>query len=81
MRVTAQSAVCEIFEQVQIGTRSTQPYELKDVVFDHVYYGAGSEPNNASSFISRAAKGAKAVSTRNVTGYTVSHLYTQEEEG
>ena len=64
-----------------IGTRSTQPYELKDVVFDHVYYGAGSEPNNASSFISRAAKGAKAVSTRNVTGYTVSHLYTQEEEG
>ena len=64
-----------------IGTRSTQPYELKDVVFDHVYYGAGSEPNNASSFISRAAKDAKAISTRNVTGYTVTHLYTQEEEG
>ena len=62
-----------------IGSRSTENFLVKDVVIDPVYYGAGSEPNNASSFISRFAKGAKPVSTKGVAGFTAEHVYTQEE--
>ncbi len=62
-----------------VGTRSKKAFLVENVAFDHIYYGAGSEPNNASSFISRFAKGAKPVSTMDVSGYTVEHLYTQEE--
>lgn len=62
-----------------IGSRSEQRFKLKDVVFEHVFYGAGSEPNNASSFISRAAKGAKAVDLKGISGVETRHLYMPEE--
>ena len=63
-----------------IGSRSSDEMELKNVVFERVFYGAGSEPNNLKAFIARYAKGATAVKTPNIQGYTVKQLVLQEEE-
>ena len=63
-----------------VGSRSTKAFQVSNVCFDGVYYGAGSKPNNSDSFISRMAKGAKPVNTGKVTGYTVEHLFLKEEE-
>ena len=63
-----------------VGSKSTGPILLSDAVIDGICYGAGSEPNNSASFISRYAKGAKPVQAENVSGLKVRRLLTQEEE-
>lgn len=59
---------------------ATGEIALKDVVFDGIFYGAGSKPNNATSFISLQARSAKPADLGNVTGYEVKRLFSLSEE-
>lgn len=61
--------------------KSNAGAEVRDLRFRRLYWGAGSEPNNAGSFISRYAKGARPVELERVKGdYSVEKLFLQEEE-
>jgi len=53
----------------------------ENVTFRRLYYGAGSEPNNSNSFISRYAKGARPILLEAVKGEVkVEKLFLQDEE-
>lgn len=55
--------------------------ELQNVLFNRIYYGAGSKPNNAASFISLLARGQRAVELENAVGtYDLKHFIMQNEE-
>jgi len=53
----------------------------ENVTFRRLYYGAGSEPNNSNSFISRYAKDARPILLETVKGEVkVEKLFLQDEE-
>lgn len=55
--------------------------KLENVVFDRIYHGQGSSPNNSTSFISLQARGQKAVNLDTATGtFEVNHFYLPDEE-
>lgn len=55
--------------------------EVKNTLFKRIYYGKGSEPNNAASFISRQAKGSVAVKLENMSGdYKLEKVVLEDEE-
>ncbi len=54
---------------------------LDNVLFNRVYYGKGSEPNNSASFISRQAAGSVAVNVDGVEGnFKIEKLVLENEE-
>ena len=63
-----------------VASRKKGPVELKNVVIERVFYGAGSEPNNSKSFISLQARGAKPMLLDTVSGITAERVLLQDEE-